>query len=308
VTVIAERAEPGIVEARALDLDESDRFALDAIGGARGWRAFVRGTVAELAAARVTVGGARLEITGDVPSGAGLASSAALGVALGLALSGLAGQLDPDRRELARLCSRVEHHWVGARTGPLDQLASLLGEEGHAMLLDCRDLGTEQVPLALGGWSLVVLDSGTRHEHGGSGYNERRRECAEACRALGVASLRDAREDQAERLPAPLRGRALHVISENARVLEAAAALRRGDLPALGTLLDASHASLRDLYDVSVPEVEDTVARLKSAGAAGARIMGGGFGGAVLALFGPGKGAPDGALRVAPATGAILLA
>jgi galactokinase len=308
VSVSAERAEPGIVEARALDLDESDRFALDAIGPARGWRAFVRGTIAELAAAGVTVGGARLEITGDLPRGAGLASSAALGVALGLALSGLAGDLDPDRRELARLCSLVEHNWVGARTGPLDQLASLLGEGGHAMLLDCRDLRTEQVPLALREWSLVVLNSGTRHEHAGSGYNERRRECAEACRALGVASLRDAGEDQAHGLPEPLRGRALHVISENARVLEAAAALRRGDLPTLGTLLDASHASLRDLYDVSVPEVEATVARLKSAGAAGARIMGGGFGGAVLALFGPGKAAPYGALRVAPAAGARLLA
>ncbi len=183
-------------------------------------------------------------------------------------------------------------------------MASLLGEEGHALLLDCRDLSTEQVPLALGEWSLAVLDSGSRHEHAGSGYNDRRRECAEACRVLGVASLREADQEKARSLPQPLQDRALHVITENGRVLAAVEALRLADLPGLGRLLDASHASLRDRYEVSVGEVEDTVARLKAAGAAGARIMGGGFGGAVLALLPPGVTAPDGALAVDPARGA----
>ena len=308
VTVTAERTDLGVVEALALDLAEQDRFPLDAIEAASGWRAFVRGTVAELTGAGVPLPGVRLEISSDLPRGIGLASSAALETALALALLGLTGAPEPDRRGLARLCSRVEHRWVGAETGLLDQLASLLGEPGHALLLDCRDLGTEQVPLELGGWTLVVLDSGSAHEHAGSGYNERRRECAEASGALGVASLRDASVEAASRLPEPLRGRAVHVLSENARVLGAVEALRGGDLPALGRLLDASHASLRDDYEVSVPEVEATVDRLKAAGAAGARIMGGGFGGAVLALLPPGVAAPAGALAVSPGPGARLLA
>ena len=308
VTVAAERTESGTVEALALDLDEHDCFPLDAIEAAEGWRAFVRGTVAELTGAGVPLPGVRLEISSDLPSGIGLASSAALETALALALLDLAGAPEPDRRGLARLCSRVEHRWVGAQTGLLDQLASLLGEQGHALLLDCRDLGTQQVPLGLGDWTLVVLDSGSVHEHAASGYNERRRECAEACRALGVASLRDATEAAASRLPEPLRRRARHVIGENDRVLRAVEALRGDDLAALGRLLDASHASLRDDYEVSVPEVEATVDRLKAAGAAGARIMGGGFGGAVLALLAPGVAAPEGALAVSPGPGARLLA
>jgi galactokinase len=310
VTVMAERAEAGIVYARALDLGESDRFALGAVEPASGWRAFVRGVAAELSSAGIELPGARLEISGDLPRGMGLASSAALETALCLALLALAAAAVPEPRELARLCSLVEQRWTGAQTGLLDQLASLLGRPGHALFLDCRDLGIEQVPLDLDGFTLAVLDSGSRPSLAGaeSGYSVRRRECAEACRALGVASLREAEKPRAEQLPEPLRGRALHVISENERVLDAVAALRRRDTPALGDLLDASHASLRDRYEVSAPEVEGTVARLKRAGAAGARIMGGGFGGAVLALFPPDVATPEGALPVGPSAGARLLA
>jgi galactokinase len=266
--------------------------------------------VAELSSAGIELPGARVEISGDLARGMGLASSAALETALCLALIALAGAAVPDSRELARLCSLVEQRWTGAPTGLLDQLASLLGRPGHALFLDCRDLAIDQVPLDLDGFTLAVLDSGSRPSLAGaeSGYSVRRRECKEACRALGVASLREAEESRAKRLPEPLRGRALHVISENERVLDAVAALRRRDAKVLGGLLDASHASLRDRYEVSVPEVEDTVARLKRAGAAGARIMGGGFGGAVLALFPPDVAAPEGALLVAPAAGARLLA
>jgi galactokinase len=186
-------------------------------------------------------------------------------------------------------------------------MAAFFGEPGHALLLDCRDLTTEQVPLELGAWSLGIADSGSRHEHAESGYNERRAECRQACRELGVDTLRDVSEAQAETLPEPLNKRARHVLGENERVRAGVAALRSGDMAALAELLDASHASLRDDYEVSVPEVERTVARVKRAGAAGARIMGGGFGGAVLALFPPGAQPPDDSVTVAPAPGARLL-
>jgi galactokinase len=173
--------------------------------------------------------------------------------------------------------------------------------------IDFASLAIDPVPLDLGAWSLVTLDSGAVHSIAESGYNERRRECRAACAALGIASLREAREADLERLPATLAARARHVLTENARVDAMVAALRDGDLEEAGRLLDASHASLRDDYAASVPEVEGTVERLKAAGAAGARMVGGGFGGSVLALLGPGVAAPDGALGVAPGPPAGLV-
>jgi galactokinase len=152
-----------------------------------------------------------------------------------------------------------------------------------------------------------VLESGATHAHAGSGYNERRAECAEACARLGIAALSDADPEAAAALPDPLRGRARHVLSENGRVEAMATVLAAGDLEAVGPLLDASHASLRDDYAASVPEVERAVAALKDAGAAGARMVGGGFGGAVLGLLEPGARAPAGAVPVAPAAGARVL-
>jgi galactokinase len=308
ITVEATAGPDGRIAAEARDLDESDAFALDNDDASDGWRAFVRGVVAELRRAGHPVTAATLTIGGDVPRGSGLSSSAALAVALALALLAHSGEGEPDRRELAKLCSRVENDWVGAQTGLLDQLAALCGRDGHAIRIDMRTLDVEPVALELGDWRLVTLDSGVEHAHAGSGYNERRRECREACERLGIDSLRDADPERAARLPDPLDRRVKHVIEENARVEEAVAALRDHDLARLGRLLEASHASLRDLYDVSVPEVEATVERLKAAGAAGARIMGGGFGGAVLALLPPGATAPDGALEVRPGPAARVLA
>jgi galactokinase len=302
VTVRAEAIEGGRVLAHADDLDEDDEFAASDPGrDAAGWRAFVRGTFGELARAGHAVGGARLRFSGDVPRGAGLSSSAALSTALALALLALGGEGEVDRRALARLCSRVENDWVGAQTGLLDQLAALFGREGHALRLDCRDLAIEEVPLDLHGWTLAVAPSGHEHVHAASGYNQRRAECREAAELLGIASLRDAPPDAPERLPEPLNRRVRHVLTENARVDAAVAALREGDLHRLGALIDASHASLRDDYEVSVDAVERTVARLKEAGAAGARIMGGGFGGSVLALFSPDAPPPADAMKVEPA-------
>jgi galactokinase len=310
VTVTAEPLGGDRVEARALDFGEADDFAL--AGGwdpvPEGWRAFVRGTVAELTAAGHALRPCRLTIESDLERGTGLSSSAALETALCLALLAVAGEPEPaDRRELAKLCSRVENDWVGAETGLLDQLASLYGRSGQAVRIDFATLDLEPVPLALGDWTLVTLDSGATHTHAGSGYNDRRRECREACRRLGVESLRDVSAPDLDSLPEPLASRARHVLTENARVDAMVRALAAGDLEEAGALLDASHASLRDDYEASVPEVERTVERLKDAGAAGARMVGGGFGGAVLALLGPGIDRLAGSVPVSPGPGAALV-
>jgi galactokinase len=299
-----------VIRARALDLGEDFAFAVTQREREHGWRAFVIGMAAELEVLGVDIGGAELQIGGDLPQGAGLSSSAALEVSLCLALLALAGidPAEPGRLELARVCSRVENDWVGAQTGLLDQLASLYGVLDAALLIDFAALESiEPVPLRLNDWKLVVLDSGERHTHSGSGYNERRSECARAAELLGVHALSEADAAAAEQLPEPLRRRARHVLSENERVREAVTALTAGDLPRLGRLLDASHASLRDDFEISTPAVEATVARLRNAGAAGARIMGGGFGGCVLGLFAPDAPPPTGALEVQPGRGAHLL-
>jgi len=301
VTVEAEPLAGGEIRAEARDLGETDVFPAAAPERAAGWRAFVRGTVAELRAAGVPVAGARLAFSGDVPVGSGLSSSAALEAALCLALLAVAGAEEPDRTELAKLCSRVENDWVGAETGLLDQLASLRSRDGEAIRIDFITLALEPVPLPLGDWRLITLESGAEHVHAAGGYNERRAECRAACEALGVEHLSAADPDAAAALPAPLDRRARHVLTENARVDAMVAALHAGDLPAAGALLDASHASLRDDYDASVPAVEDTVAALMRAGAAGARMVGGGFGGSVLALLPPGAELLAGATAVAPA-------
>ena len=299
------------IEARALNLSQADRFALDEEirppdpGRAGGLRRCVRGAAAELRREGIEPRPCLLEIRGDVPRGAGLASSAALSVSLCLAVCAVSGAEPPGPVALARLCSRIENDWCGAETGLLDQLASLLGEEGHAVRLDMRDLSASPVELPLDGHRLATLGSGVSRGLAASGYNRRREECRRAAAALGVRSLRDA--TGAAGLPEPLAGRVRHVLSENERVDEAVAALRAADIPALGALLDASHRSLRDDYEVSVPEVERTIEACARAGALGARIMGGGFGGSVLALFGPERELPEGAIAVEPAAGARLI-
>jgi galactokinase len=306
VNVSAEPVTGTVIEARALDLGEEDRFEL---GGGEpapgaGWRCFVRGAAAELRRAGTEPRPCRLAIESDLPRGAGLSSSAALSVALCLALCAAAGAEPPERLTLARLCSRVENDWCGAQTGLLDQLASLFGRRGRAVRIDMRGPSLRSVPLRLPDHVLAVVDSGASRSVAESGYNERREECRAACRALGVESLRDAAGP--EGLPEPLAGRVRHVLSENERVDATVAALEAGDAAAVGRLLDASHASLRDDYGVSVPEVERTVDECKAAGAVGARIMGGGFGGSVLALF-PAAAAPPERAIVAEAGPAARL-
>src|SRR4051812_22040980 len=205
------------------------RVGDDVVADAEPARDYVRGVVAELRAAGLPAPGAALQISGDVPMGAGLSSSAALEVAVALALLALAGAEDADRLQLARICSRAENEWVGAQTGLLDQIASLFGREGHALRIDFASAAIEPVPLELGEWRLVTVDSGETPSHAAGGYNERRRECAEAARMLGLDSLRDATLEAARDLPAPLDRRVRHVVEENARVDETVAALRDGD-------------------------------------------------------------------------------
>jgi galactokinase len=302
---------PARIEAIALDLGERDEFTVGDSAPGEGWRAFVRGAAGELGREGWVLPPAVLEIGGDLPRGVGLSSSAALEVALCMALLELALEPRPPRPgpiELARLCARVENDWAGAQTGLLDQLASLCGERDHAVLIDFRAPETELVPLHLGGWRLVVLDSGQRHRLAASGYNTRRAESARACELLGIEYLSEADEEALAGLPEDLRRRALHVLGEDARVVAAAAALRRGELEPLGPLLDASHASLRDLYEVSTPAVDAAAAFLRERGAAGARMIGGGFGGSVLGLFAPAVEPPPESRNVGPAAGARLLA
>ncbi len=313
VTVRATRTDEDRFQVVASDLDAHDTFALDAVSPVAGWRAFARGAVGELTAAGCPLVAARLEITGSVPRGSGLSSSAALEVALCLALLAVADIAPPERLDLARLCSRVENKWVGAQTGLLDQIASLFGEPESAMRIDFRSLEVTPVALELDGYRLVTLDSGERHANAGGddatadGYNQRRAECVRAAELLGVESLRDATLDRVEELPEPLRARAHHVVTENARVQDTVTALSNGDLERVGALLNASHASLRDCFAISTPTVEQTVQTLVDAGAVGARIVGGGFGGHVLGLMPPDTQPPRGALEVEPGPGARIV-
>jgi galactokinase len=308
VTATARRGRTAeTVTVRAADVGQRDSFGLVDPGHARGWRAFVRGAVIELQLAGYALTGTDLTITGDVPRGRGLSSSAALEVAVCLALLGMAGRPVGDRVALARLCSRIESEWVGAQTGLLDQFASLLCTPGNALRIDFRTLECRDVPLRLGGHRFVAVDSGESRSLRGSGYNTRREECAEACRLLGVESLRDATAAAAASLPPPLDRRVRHVVHENARVDGAVAALNAGDMERLGELLNASHASLRDDYEISTPAVDATVARLREQGALGARIVGGGFGGSVLALLEPGAPLPDAAIELVPGPAAGLI-
>ena len=252
-----------------------------------GWAAYPAGVAWALRSAGHRVGGASLAVDADLPAGAGLSSSAALECATGLALAGLYRLAVPGP-ELAAFGRRAENDFVGVPTGLMDQLAVLLGQAGHALLLDCRAGTGTSVPLdpAAAGLALLVIDTRARHELTDGGYAARRRACEDAARALGVPSLRDVTSvGELDRLgDAVLRRRARHVVSENRRVLEVAGLLRAGQLSRVGSLLTASHASLRDDFEVSWPEADAAVEAALQAGALGARMTGGGFGGSVIAL------------------------
>ncbi|HEX2075921.1 MAG TPA: galactokinase [Geodermatophilus sp.] len=256
-----------------------------------GWAGYPAGVVHQMRDR--LPGGVSVLVDGDVPSGAGLSSSAALSCSVALALRDLAAPELP-AVDLVDVARRAENDFVGAPTGILDQSASLLCTAGHALFLDTRDRRTEQVPLdlAAAGLALLVVDTGTTHSHATGGYGDRRRECEQAAARLGVPALRDVPDvaslaalDDGTAEGAMLLRRARHVVTENARVLEVVAALRgQGGPRAIGPVLTAGHASLRDDFQISTPELDACVAAALEAGAAGARMVGGGFGGSAVVL------------------------
>jgi galactokinase len=256
------------------------------------WSDYPVGVAVLLARSGVALGGANLLIDGDVPIGAGLSSSAAIEVATGYALLGTAG-VRVDGLELARLCQRAENEFVGARTGIMDQFASVFGRAGQAIVLDCRSLDYELAPIP-SSVHLVICNTMVKHENSSGEYNLRRAQCEEAVTLLaafypGITALRDVTMEQLERrrdaLPEVVYRRAAHVVAENARVLAAVAALGAGDLAAFGERMAESHESLRTMLEVSSPEL-DLMVKLANGqpGVLGARMTGGGFGGSTINL------------------------
>jgi galactokinase len=293
------------------DARVSPREASYALGAERRdgtWVDRAKGVTSILARETARFGGFDAEISSDVPVGAGLGSSAAFAIALLRSLSELF-DLALDDETCVRVAHAAETDFAGARAGFLDQLASVYGHRNEALLIDMRDHTTRAIPLPPTA-ELAVIDSGTRHEHATGGYNRRREECEDACRHLGIASLRDIDDRPLdtvlERLPSPLDRRVRHVVTENARVREAVAALGARDDARLGELLSASHRSLRDDYEVSTPELDDLVELAMAAGALGARLVGGGFGGSIIAL-GQRGGAADLAAGVIQSCGGARL-
>jgi galactokinase len=255
-------------------------------GSVAGWAAYPAGAAWALRQAGYLAGGADLAIDADLPAGSGLSSSAALECAAALALTELY-QVPVPRRELAALARRAENEFAGVPCGMMDQIVVLLGRAGHALLLDCRSGTATAIPLdpAADGLTLLVIDTRIRHALGDGRYAQRRRACAAAASALGVRALRDLAEEDLARLADPaLKRLSGHVIAEHRRVLRAAGLLRAGDQAAIGPLLTESHRSLRDRFEVSWPQADEAVAAAVEAGAAGARMTGGGFGGCVVAL------------------------
>jgi galactokinase len=258
-------------------------------GRVDGWAAYPAGVAWALAQAGAELGGTDLVVDGDVPAGSGLSSSAALECATATALADL-HDASLDRPALAALARRAENEVVGVPSGVMDQMVSMLGRAGHALFLDTRSLDTEQVPLPLeaAGLCLVVIDTRAGHRLVDGAYADRKAACEAAAAVLGVPALRDATPAQVEAaadvLGDPGLRRARHVVTENQRVLEAVELLRAGRLDRLGPLLAASHASLRDDYEVSSPELDTAVEAAEAAGAVGARMTGAGFGGSAIAL------------------------
>jgi galactokinase len=273
-------------------------YELGSEAPSKDWTDYVQGVTSVLAktspeyAKRLR--GFTLSIESTVPEGSGLSSSAALEISILKALRE-AFELPIEDVEIARLGQRVENEFVGARVGIMDQMACSFAKAGEALFLDTKAMTYENVKIPLDRVDLIVVNSGVSHSlAGGGGYNQRRAECEEACRLLGVEQLRDLGVGDLEKvakLPDPFRRRAKHVITENERVHQAVAALREGNLPRLGELFFASHASMRDDYEVSVPEIDLLVelAR-KQPDVYGARLTGGGFGGSIVAIAKSGRG------------------
>jgi galactokinase len=286
----------GRVVVRSADYDQQGEFALQGLTrGEPGWIEYLKGVAACLQEAGHSLAGWEGVMAGDVPRGAGLSSSAALEVATARAFAQTSG-LTWDPAGMAKLAQRAENRWVGVNCGIMDQLISATGLAGHAQLIDCRTLAMQAVPLPPG-VAVAVLDTGTRRGLVDSAYNERRACCEQAARQFGVKALRDVTPEEfarrSDELDEVTRRRARHVITENDRTLRAAEAMRRGDAAAMGRLMDESHVSLRDDFEVSSDALNAMVeAAHNHPGCYGARMTGAGFGGCAVALVNAGVAEP----------------
>jgi galactokinase len=293
--VAAAKREGRVLEAYSEHFDEKISLSLDALSGPprKHWSDFIRGVAAVLQNAGYNLAGVNLVIHGEVPLGAGLSSSASLEVATALALTSLSG-IDVPRTELAKLCQKAEHEFVGTRCGIMDQFIAVFGATAHALMLDCRSLEYQLLPVPPD-FRLVVCNSMVRHELASGEYNRRRADCEEGVGLLqphlpGIRALRDVAVTDLEAwkhvLPPTVYRRCRHVVTENQRVLAAAKALQSGDTHRFGHLMYRSHASLRDDYQVSCKEL-DLLVNLASSSSSvfGARMTGGGFGGCTVNLL-----------------------
>jgi len=276
------------VVGHSLDLDQPVEFSLKSVRDeAAGWGEYLKGIAWALQDEGYTLQGWEGVVAGDVPVGAGLSSSAALEMAAARAFAATS-DLPWDPAAMAKLGQRAENEWVGVNCGIMDQMISAAGVAGHALLIDCRSLETQPVPLPPGA-AVVVLDTATRRGLVDSAYNERRAQCEAAARFFGLPALRDVSAGQfqarAHELDDVVRRRARHVVTEDGRTLQAVEAMRRGDAVEMGRLMDESHVSLRDDFEVSSDELNGMVACAQRQDACyGARMTGAGFGGCAVAL------------------------
>ncbi|MFN3451210.1 MAG: galactokinase [Sphingorhabdus sp.] len=289
--VAASKREDNKVHIVAVDfgnaLDQFDLTGPVERNAEQPWADYVRGMIMALQNDGHALTGANIAIAGNLPKGAGLSSSASLEVAVGKAMLALAS-IYVDHTRLAQIAQIAECDFVGTKCGIMDQLISAQGKAGHALLIDCRSLELTDAPVP-DDVAIMIVHSGVTRGLVDGHYNERRRQCEAAAEAIGVPALRDANLDMlaAAGLDAVTTARARHVITENQRTLDAAAALAKGDLTALGALMAQSHASMRDDFEITVPAIDELVALLQHAigPVGGARMTGGGFGGACVAVM-----------------------
>lgn len=296
--VAAAKRDDSLVRLHSFSLNEEAEFDLASETIGSGWVAYVQGVARVLTEKGCRLSGANIAISSEISMGAGLSSSAALEISAGFALLRLA-ECEIDLLELALSAQSAEHRFARTESGVMDQLTAVFGIKNHAMLIDCRSLERKQIPLNIPEMAIVVCDTAVKHNLANSAYNLRRHECREAVAEIRkhdstVQSLRDLDIEQFERyqcnLSDTLRRRARHVISENQRTLSAAEALQEGDVEKIGRLMSSSHHSLRDDYEVSCRELDIMVDLAgQQEGVAGARMMGGGFGGSTVNLVSRGK-------------------